>query len=185
MKIKDMHDALVARLKEALPWALAVEAYPSLREAMDTPIVAIEYVDAEHTQQNATQQHTMNMRWYARVIVGNSLGEMVTAEHGIALALALSKLHALGDGCSPIKVVRESEDEFRQPLDGYFVRLVEFEFEAQFGRADGLMGAAASEADAANAEMQAWLAGDVVGMRIGHEACPLQIHDSQPMQVVL
>lgn len=186
MKYDDICDTLKVKLKEALGWVNdVVDDDATWHDSVQAPIVTLEHVDSDADgQQNGTQQITVNMRWNARLVCDSDADDarQQSRRGGIALMLALKKIGSLGKDCGAIMVLREAEDEFRAPLNGYVVRVVEFEFIASLGSMDGLLDSEAQNEQAL--EMQAWLRGVVPAVRIGHTDCKKEVHSDVPMTEV-
>lgn len=161
MTYDELWEQLKTRLQAQLPWVKQVLADEDnvLVEGVDTPVLLLEDDNDDATvQQNGTGQLTTNMRWNARLVVADSASRREVRKGGIAVAAAIKNLNWLGAGCQPPMVMRIGSDDFRAPLKGYHVCLIEFEIECAFGVLETL-GAPAPD----------WSAVEVV-MRLGHEA---------------
>lgn len=158
------YDELWARLRERLqaqlPWVKQILADEDnlLVEGIDTPILVIEDDNADFgVQQNGTRQITANIRFNARLLVSDQVSRQEVRKGGLAVAAALKRLYVLGEGCQPPMVLRVGNDDFRAPLKGYHVCLIEFEIECALG-----------DMSEASGDAPDWSQFDLV-MRVGHE----------------
>ena len=160
MTYDELWQQLQSRLQVSLPWVKQILADEDnvLVEGVDTPVLLLEDDNEDLSiQQNGTQQLTLNMRWNARLLVADSAPRREVRKGGVAVAAAIKNLNWMGAGCQPPMVLRVGSDDFRAPLKGYHVCLIEFEIECALGVTETL------EAPAPD-----WSQTEVV-MRVGHD----------------
>ena len=137
--LEQMHDALAQTIK-SLPWVQdRVFVYDEMRESLLSPSVSIELTEGDVADsKSGSDALDMALRWVARVAILSSIerAELRVREYAFALAKALKNLGTVGGGAGLLRVVRVGKDEFKEPLNGYLVWMVEFEFDAPVGAQD-------------------------------------------------
>ncbi|HIE5945994.1 TPA: hypothetical protein ACXN34_003978 [Burkholderia cepacia] len=135
--LKQLHDGIVAGLRERLPDLERIHAYPKIGKSIDTPFIAIELTELEPGHDDGTGRVPLIARMQARVIVDPLVDDAEVQVRELS-ARVLQTVHGATWGLpmTPGKQVGSAgEDPFRPELDTYLVWLVEWVHEFDLGDA--------------------------------------------------
>lgn len=135
--IAELHDALLARLRDAMP-GCTVAAYPRWDARIPLPVAALSLEDMERLDEQVGDGRTaIDCRFALRIIAAP---EQENA-HLLIRVLAANVLHALDRTFRPlpghaghVRVARASDGDFVPELEGYLVWTVEFAIELHTGQ---------------------------------------------------
>jgi len=135
--LAELHDALLARLRQVLP-GVTVEAYPRWDARLPLPVAALSLEDMERLDDQLGDGRTaVDCRFALRIIAAP---EQANAQMLIRV-LAANVLHALDKTYRPlpghaghVRVARASDGDFVPELEGYLVWTVEFAIDLHVGQ---------------------------------------------------
>lgn len=139
LTLEQIHQKLVDDLK-TMPWVLGqVYEYGDLRGIVPAPSVHIELTEFDDASMvGGGDALDISLRWMAHILVSADVGgaEKLVRQYALAVARQLKRLGCIGGGCGLIRIVRGAPNDFKEPLNGYVMWLVEFEFDAPIGGSD-------------------------------------------------
>lgn len=137
--IAELHEALLARLRSAMPGTTVV-AYPRWEGRVPLPVAALSLEDMERLDDQLGDGRTaLDCRFAVRIVAAPEQDNA----HLLIRVLAANVLHALDRTFRPlpghaghVRVARASEGDFLPDLEGYLVWTVEFAIELHVGQVE-------------------------------------------------
>lgn len=136
MTLTELHVAIIAGLKSALPDVPTIEAYPVIQRRIRLPAVVLELSEIEPGSDPGTGQVAVVGRFQARCIVDPVIAgaDMVVREMAAAVILALQyQMWGITEDVAPARFLQAGDDGFKPNLDGYLVWMVEWHQEFHIG----------------------------------------------------
>lgn len=136
MTLTELHAAIIAGLKAALPGVPTIDAYPVIQRRIKLPAVVLELSEIEPGTDPGTGQVAVVGRFQARCIVDPVMAgaDMAVREMATAVILALQyQIWGITDDVAPARFLQAGDDGFKPDLDGYLVWMVEWLQEFHLG----------------------------------------------------
>ena len=134
--LDQLHDAILAKIKEQFPSLQTVEAYGADRKDLAVPAVLLELVDMEADPESdpGTEQLAVVTKWAARVVFSFRQENVKREIRKLAGALAvLVHDNRWGQSVNPAKVTVIGPDAFDPAFDKFEVWAVEWDQQVDLG----------------------------------------------------
>lgn len=134
--LDQLHDAILAKIKEQFPSLQTVEAYGADRKDLVVPAVLLELVDMEADPDSdpGTEQLAVVTKWAARVVFSFRQENLKREIRKLAGALSvLVHDNRWGQSVSPAKVTVIGPDAFDPAFDKFEVWAVEWDQQVDLG----------------------------------------------------
>lgn len=135
--IVDAHNAVQAIVREALPEAVTVTAYPKIKKSFSLPIALVDFATTDAAQDPATDELEVSAHWSVVCVVAPELknSEIMVRQFAATVAAALRAAFRVDVPCvGAFENIHFEPDELHADLHGYDAWTVNFRTQMRIGQ---------------------------------------------------